>query len=242
MTEVTEHWYDRTALLLGSEPLKRLFQAHVLVVGVGGVGSAAVEQLVRAGTGRMTLVDADTVQLTNLNRQVPALTSTMGCSKVQVMGERMKDINPSLELTLLEQFLTEEDVETLLDENNFDFVVDAIDTLAPKVSLLYHCVTKGIPVVSAMGAGGKVDPLQIRQVDISKTEQCPLAKVVRRELRLKGVKSGVPVVFSMERSNKEAVIPTPGLRNKRSSPGTVSYMPVVFGCHLAAYVIRQLTR
>jgi tRNA threonylcarbamoyladenosine dehydratase len=242
MTQVEEHWYDRTALLLGTKAVERLSQAHVLVVGVGGVGSAVVEQLVRAGVGRLTLVDADTVQLTNLNRQIPALTSTLGHSKVQVMGQRMKDINPSIELNLIEKYLTEDDTEALVTGERYDFVVDAIDTLAPKVSLLYHCLSKGIPVVSAMGAGGKVDPSQIKQVDISKTTQCPLARVVRHELRVRGISNGLPVVYSTEKSNKEAVVLTPGERNKRSTTGTVSYMPVVFGCHLAAYVIQQLTR
>jgi len=201
-----------------------------------------VEQLVRAGVGRMTLVDADTVQLTNLNRQLPALTSSLGRSKVQVMGERMKDINPSLEVTLIEQYLTEDDTEALVTGGGYDFVVDAIDTLTPKVSLLYHCLSNAIPVVSAMGAGGKVDPSQIRLADISKTIQCPLARVVRRELRLRGIERGLTVVFSTEKSNKDAVVQTTGERNKRSTTGTVSYMPVLFGCHLAAFVIQQLTR
>lgn len=236
-----EVWNQRTIKLLGEEAVKRLADAHVLVVGVGGVGSAATEQLARAGVGQMTLVDADTVQRSNINRQLPALMTTLGLPKVEVMGERLKAINPSIVLTLKQQYLTEETVATLVDTTRYDFVVDAIDTLAPKVSLLEQCLRRGIPVVSAMGAGGKVDPSKIKLADLAATTQCPLARVVRRSLRERGFSKGLTVVFSTEQANKEAVILLENEPNKRSTTGTVSYMPVLFGCHMAAYVIQQLT-
>lgn len=236
-----EVWNQRTIKLLGEVAVKRLTDAHVLVVGVGGVGSAATEQLARAGVGQMTLLDGDTVQLSNLNRQLPALTTTLGLPKVEVMGERLKAINPAMVLTLRYEYLNEEAVAALLDSARFDFVVDAIDTLAPKVGLLEQCLRRGIPVISAMGAGGKVDPSKIKLADIAATTQCPLARVVRRSLRERGFTKGLTVVFSTEQANKNAVILLENEPNKRSTTGTVSYMPVLFGCHMAAYVIQQLT-
>jgi tRNA threonylcarbamoyladenosine dehydratase len=236
-----EVWNQRTIKLLGEVAVKRLTDAHVLVVGVGGVGSAATEQLARAGVGQMTLLDGDTVQPSNLNRQLPALTTTLGLPKVKVMGERLKAINPAMVLTLRYEYLNENAVSALLDSARFDFVVDAIDTLAPKVGLLEQCLRRGIPVVSAMGAGGKVDPSKIKLADIAATTQCPLARVVRRSLRERGFTKGLTVVFSTEQANKNAVILLENEPNKRSTTGTVSYMPVLFGCHMAAYVIQQLT-
>ncbi|NLT03262.1 MAG: tRNA threonylcarbamoyladenosine dehydratase [Bacteroidales bacterium] len=236
-----EVWNQRTIKLLGEVGVKRLTDAHVLVVGVGGVGSAATEQLARAGVGQMTLLDGDTVQPSNLNRQLPALTTTLGLPKVEVMGERLKAINPAMVLTLRYEYLNEDAVAALLDSARFDFVVDAIDTLAPKVGLLEQCLRRGIPVISAMGAGGKVDPSKIKLADIAATTQCPLARVVRRSLRERGFTKGLTVVFSTEQANKNAVILLENEPNKRSTTGTVSYMPVLFGCHMAAYVIQQLT-
>lgn len=236
-----ETWNQRTIKLLGEEAVKRLTDAHVLVVGVGGVGSAATEQLVRAGVGQLTLVDGDTVQPSNLNRQLPALMTTLGQPKVDVMAERIQAINPTINLTTRYQYLNEGEVPALLNAGQYDFVVDAIDTLAPKLSLLEHCLHLGIPVVSAMGAGGKVDPSKIKLADISATTQCPLAKVVRRGLRERGFARGLTVVYSTEQANKQAVILLENEPNKRSTTGTVSYMPVLFGCHMAAHVIHQLT-
>jgi tRNA A37 threonylcarbamoyladenosine dehydratase len=235
-----ETWNQRTIKLLGEEAVNRLADAHVLIVGVGGVGSAATEQLVRAGVGRLTLIDADIVQPSNLNRQLPALMTTLGRPKVDVMGERIMAINPAINLTTKYQYLTEGDVPALLNCGQFNFVVDAIDTLAPKVSLLEHCLRLGIPVVSAMGAGGKVDPSKIKLADISATTQCPLARVVRRSLRERGFAKGLTVVYSTEQANKQAVMLLENEPNKRSTTGTVSYMPVLFGCHMAAHVIQQL--
>jgi len=236
-----ESWFSRTALLIGEEAVRRLADAHVLIVGIGGVGAAATEMLARVGVGHLTLLDGDVVNESNLNRQLNALTSTLGQPKVHVMGNRVRDINPGIDLTLLEQFMTEADAEGLVKAASYDFVVDAIDTLAPKVSLLYQCLVNGIPVISAMGAGGRNDPAQIRQTDIAKTTQCPLAKAVRRELRLMGFSNGLPVVFSTEPTDKKAILPVSGERNKRSTVGTVSYMPVLFGCYMAAYVINKIS-
>lgn len=236
-----EDWNSRTKLLLGDKAVAKLQGSHVLIVGIGGVGAAATEMLARAGIGKMTLVDGDVVNDSNRNRQLNALTSTIGRPKVQVMEERIRDINPDLEVKLIQEFITDEKAEALVKSASFQFVVDAIDTLAPKISLLYHCLANNIPVISAMGAGGKTDSALIRQTDISKTTQCPLAKIVRRELRLRGINSGLPVVFSPEPIDKETVLPVSGERNKRSTVGTISYMPVLFGCHMAAYVIKELT-
>ncbi len=237
---MTEEWKSRTALLLGGESVNKLKDSNVLIAGVGGVGSSVAEMLVRAGVGRLTLIDCDIVNESNINRQMIALRSTLGKSKVEVAGERYIDINPSVRLNLIKEYLSEDNVVSLLSAEKFDFVVDAIDTLSPKIKLLLHCLKNDIPVISAMGAGGKTDPGCIRQTDISKTFQCPLAKTVRRELKLNGIFKGLPVVFSTEPTNREAVIGVDNERNKKSTVGTVSYMPVVFGCHMSAYVIKKL--
>jgi tRNA A37 threonylcarbamoyladenosine dehydratase len=233
-------WNYRTELLLGDEKVKRLSRSHVLVVGLGGVGAYAAEQIVRAGVGEMTIVDADIVTDTNINRQLPALHSTLGQSKADVMGKRLLDINPELELTIINEFLRDERTEEILSSARFNFIVDAIDTLSPKVFLLYHAVRLRIPVVSSMGAGAKTDPSMVRIADISKTMNCSLARAVRKRLKNKGINKGVPVVFSTEIANSDAIIEIEGEACKRSTAGTVSYMPAVFGCFLASYVIRNL--
>lgn len=235
-----EEWSSRTELLLGADALEKLKNARVLVVGVGGVGSAVAEMLARSGVGKMTLVDGDTVNVSNRNRQLNALSSTLGKPKVFVTGDRLRDINPDLELNMIADFIPEEKMEALLSEETFDFVVDAIDSLTPKVHLIYQAVQQNIRLISAMGAGGKTNPELIRQVDLSKTYQCALAKAVRRELAKKGIRKNVPVVFSTEIVNREAILHISHERNKKSTVGTVSYMPVLFGCHMAAYVIQKL--
>lgn len=233
-------WNTRTELLLGKERMEYLAGSHVLVVGLGGVGAYAAEQICRAGIGRMTIVDADTVNESNINRQLPALHSTLGESKAEVMARRLKDINPALELTVVNEFLRDERTEMILSAAPYQFVVDAIDSLSPKVYLLYHAFHKHIPVVSSMGAGAKIDPAQVRLADISKTTDCALAKAVRKRLRGLGVQKGIPVVFSTEPADPEAVIEVENEMCKRTTTGTVSYMPAIFGCHLASYVIRNI--
>lgn len=235
-----EDWKQRTRLLLGEEKSERLRQAHVLVVGVGGVGAYAAEMLCRAGVGRLTLVDADTVQPTNINRQLPALHSTLGQLKVEVLAARFRDINPEVELTILPVFLKDENIPQLLDAARYDFVVDAIDTLAPKCHLIAEALRRRIKIVSSMGAGAKSDITQIRFADIWDTYHCGLSKAVRKRLQKMGIRHKLPVVFSTEQADPKAVLLTDDERNKKSTCGTVSYMPAVFGCYLAEYVIRRL--
>lgn len=235
-----EDWKQRTRLLLGEEKSERLRQAHVLVVGVGGVGAYAAEMLCRAGVGCLTLVDADTVQPTNINRQLPALHSTLGQPKVEVLAARFRDINPEVELTVLPIFLKDENIPQLLDAARYDFVVDAIDTLAPKCHLIAEALRRRIKIVSSMGAGAKSDITQIRFADIWDTYHCGLSKAVRKRLQKMGIRHKLPVVFSTEQADPKAVLLTDDERNKKSTCGTVSYMPAVFGCYLAEYVIRRL--
>lgn len=235
------NWNTRTELLLGADRMERLAHSHVLVVGLGGVGAYAAEQICRAGIGRMTIVDADIVNESNINRQLPALHSTLGMPKAEVVARRLLDINPELELTVLNEFLRDERTEEILSEATYDFIVDAIDSLSPKVYLLFHAYNRKIPIVSSMGAGAKTDPSQVRIADISKTSSCALAKAVRKRLRGMGISKGIPAVFSTEMANPDAIIEIDNEQCKRSTTGTVSYMPAIFGCYLASYVINQLT-
>ena len=220
--------------------MERLQQAHVLVVGLGGVGAYAAEMICRAGVGRMTIVDADTVQPTNINRQLPALHSTMGREKAEVLAARFKDINPDIQLTVLPVFLKDDNIPKLLDAARYDFVVDAIDTLAPKCYLIAEALKRHIKIVSSMGAGAKSDITQIRFADIWDTYHCGLSKAVRKRLQKLGIKRKLPVVFSTEQADPKAVLLTEDEQNKKSTCGTVSYMPAVFGCYLAEYVIKRL--
>ena len=212
--------------------MERLSRSHVLVVGLGGVGAYAAEQICRAGVGKMTIIDADTVNESNINRQLPALHSTL--------GKRLLDINPQLQLTVLNEFLRDERTEEVLLSAPLDFVVDAIDSLSPKVYLMYQAYIHKIPIVSSMGAGAKVDPSLVRIADISKTINCALAKAVRKRLRPLGVSKGIPVVFSTEFADPDAVIEVENETCKRTTTGTVSYMPATFGCFLASHVLRNL--
>ena len=238
--ELMEKWKQRTELLLGEEKMEHLRNAHVLVVGLGGVGAYAAEMICRAGVGKMTIVDADTVQPTNLNRQLPALTSTLGMSKAQILEARFKDINPQIELTVLPVFLKDDNIPELLDNTKYDFIVDAIDTLSPKCYLIYHALQRRIKIVSSMGAGAKSDITQVRFADLWDTYHCGLSKAVRKRLQKMGIKRKVPVVFSTEQADPKAVLLTDDEKNKKSTCGTVSYMPAVFGCYLAEYVIKRL--
>ena len=238
--ELMINWKQRTELLLGEDKMARLQSAHVLVVGLGGVGAYAAEMICRAGVGRMTIVDADTVQITNLNRQLPAMHSTLGMFKADVLEARFKDINPDLELKVLPVFLKDENIPDLLDADEYDFIVDAIDTLSPKCYLIYHALQRRIKIVSSMGAGAKSDITQVRFADLWDTYHCGLSKAVRKRLQKRGVKRKVPVVLSPEQADPKAVLLTDDEMNKKSTCGTVSYMPAVFGCYLAEYVIKRL--
>ncbi|OUN80272.1 tRNA threonylcarbamoyladenosine dehydratase [Bacteroides sp. An51A] len=240
MSMTGKEWQQRTELLLGKDKTGRLRRAHVLVVGLGGVGAYAAEMLCRAGVGQLTLVDADTVQPSNINRQLPALHSTLGQTKAEVLAVRFRDINPDIQLKVLPVYLKDEAIPALLDSARFDFIVDAIDTVAPKCYLIYHVLQRGLKIVSSMGAGAKKDITQIRFADLWETYHCGLSKAVRKRLQKMGMKRKLPVVFSTEQADPEAVMLVDGEQNKKSTAGTVSYMPAVFGCYLAEYVIRKL--
>ena len=232
-------WLERTELLIGSENVEILQNANVLVVGVGGVGAYAAEMIARAGVGKMTLADADTVSESNINRQLIALHSTVGREKCAVLAERLCDINPALELTCVSQFIDESSVDSLLDSAEFDYAVDAIDTLSPKLHLIKYCMDNGIPLVSSMGAGAKFDATKVRLTDVSKSFNCPLAYIVRKRLRYMGIKKGFQVVFSEELPDRESIVPCED-RNKKSQVGTISYIPALFGIGCASVVIRGL--
>jgi tRNA A37 threonylcarbamoyladenosine dehydratase len=233
-------WQGRTKLLLGDEGLKKLKTSNVLVVGLGGVGAYAAEMICRAGIGSMTIVDGDTIHASNRNRQLPALKSTEGLAKAEVMGQRLKDINPDIRLTIIQEFLRDERMEEVLDMG-YDYVVDAIDTLSPKIFLIHHSLQRKFPVVSSMGAGGKYDPVRISISDISETTDCSLARILRKRLNRLGIREGFTAVYSPEMIDKSKVVPASGEKNKASIVGTISYMPAAFGIACASVVIRDLT-
>jgi len=232
----------RSELLLGKEALAKLQDAHVLLVGLGGVGAYCAEQLCRAGIGKMTIVDADVVEYSNFNRQLLALENTLKRPKAEVMAERLLQINPEIKLHVIQKFVRDEGTQLLLSRAPYDYVIDAIDSLSPKVYLIYFALQKNLRVISAMGAGGKRDPSLVKVTDIKKTYQCRLAHALRKRLHRLGVKTGFKAVFSTEIVPKNAIEldPNPEI-NKLSVVGTISYMPAIFGCFMAAQVIKDLT-
>lgn len=232
-------WLERSELLLGSEKLEKLKNSHVLVVGLGGVGAYAAEQICRAGVGEMTIVDGDTIHLTNKNRQLPALTSSLGQPKAEYMGKRLLDINPELNLHIIQEYIRDDRMKEII-AHPYDYVVDAIDTLSPKIFLIHDSLKYGHRVVSSMGAGGKVDPSLVEVADISESHTCPLARILRKRLHRMGVRNGFKVVFSSEAVPEDSMIPCEGEPNKKTTVGTISYMPPVFGCFIASVVIRDL--
>lgn len=232
-------WLERTELLLGPEKLALLKGAHVLVVGLGGVGAYAAEMIARAGVGRMTIADADCVSESNINRQLVALHSTVGRPKAEVLAERLRDINPALELTIVNDYIKDDKTYTLLDAARYDYVVDAIDTLSPKMALIAGAMERGYPLVSSMGAGAKTDPTQLEIKDISKSHHCPLAHMLRKRLHKQGIRSGFRAVFSPEPVREGAMILCEE-QNKKSNMGTISYLPALFGIGCASVVIRGL--
>ena len=235
-----EQWQERTSILLGEQVLDSLAAKKVMVVGLGGVGAYAAEMLCRAGIGNMVLIDSDTVGQTNLNRQLIALNSTLGKLKSEVLAQRLLDINPKVQLTIISEYVEEENIPRIFETaGELDYVVDAIDTLAPKISLIKHCVQNGIPHVTAMGAGAKLDATKIRIADLSKSYNCPLAYILRKKLRKEGISKGFKVVFSEELPDREAIVPMEE-RNKKSQVGTISYLPAVFGCVCAQAAIEHL--
>ena len=235
-----EQWQERTSMLLGEETLARFASSKVMVVGLGGVGAYAAEMLCRAGVGNMVILDSDTVSVTNRNRQLIALESTIGELKTDVVARRLRDINPAINLTVIPEYIEEGNLEEIFrTAGELDYVVDAIDTLAPKISLIKYCVEHKIPHVSAMGAGAKLDATKIRIADISKSYNCPLAYILRKKLRKEGISKGFKVVFSEELPDRDAIVPMEE-RNKKSQVGTISYLPAVFGCVCAQAAIEYL--
>ncbi len=234
-----EDWLSRTSLLLGDEKLDMLRRANVLVVGLGGVGAYAAEMIARAGVSRMTIADADTVNPSNINRQLVALHSTIGLEKSEILAARLRDINPNIELHVVAQYIRDELTDELLDSAPFDFVVDCIDTLSPKLALIKGALDRGIPIVSSMGAGAKTDPTLMEIRDISKTHHCPLAHMLRKRLHKIGIRRGFKAVFSPEPMREGAMVLCEE-QNKKSNVGTISYIPALFGIGCASVVVRTL--
>lgn len=232
-------WLSRTELLIGKEKLNKLINSHVLVVGMGGVGSFAAEFVCRAGVGQMTIVDGDIVDPSNRNRQLPALATTHGQSKADIMAERLLAINPELKLRSIKEFITPEKVADVLD-TDYDYVVEAIDSITPKITFIKAAYEKGLRIVSSMGAGAKLDPTQLRVVDISKTYNCPFAQQIRKKLKESNIHKGIKVVFSPEEPIKESLMLTDGSNFKKSAYGTISYLPATFGACVASVAIRDL--
>lgn len=234
------YWMSRTQLMLGNEKMEKLMHKNVLVIGLGGVGAICAEMIVRAGVGSITIVDNDKVDASNINRQIQALQSSVDLPKAIVLSKRLLDINPELKLTVHEMYIKDEITTELLSSTKWDYVVDCIDTLSCKVFLIKKCIDMKIPIVSSMGAGGKLDPSQIIVTDISKTYVCNLARYVRKRLQSLGIKKGLKVVFSPEKADQEKIIVTEKAFPKKSIIGTMSYMPAIFGCTVASVVIRDL--
>lgn len=235
-------WLQRSELLIKNEGIEKLKNANVLVVGLGGVGSFAAEFLARAGVGNLTIVDGDTVDITNVNRQLPALHSTVGKNKVEVVAERIFDINPEVHLIPINEFLSPERMDEMLENNKFDYVLDCIDSVSPKLALIKACRRRKIKIVSSMGAGGKMDPSKVMVRDLSKTNNCYLAKQIRKRLKKEGITKGFRCVFSTEIQNEDSLKLTDGSNFKKSFYGTISYMPALFGLNAAAEVINYLVK
>lgn len=233
-------WLSRTELLIGADGLQKLHNAHVLVVGLGGVGSFAAEFIARAGVGTMTIVDGDVVDPTNRNRQLPALATTHGQSKALLMAERLLAINPELNLTVVQAFLTPEKAESIFENAHFDYVMDCIDSVTPKLTLLNTAYRKNLRIVSSMGAGGKMDATQLKVGELFETYECVFAQYIRKRLRRYGVGAGIKAVFSTERVQRDSLILTDGSNFKLSAYGTISYLPAAFGGVCASVVIRDL--
>lgn len=234
------NWKERTALLLGLQDVELLEQSKVLVVGLGGVGSYAAEQLVRAGIGNLTLVDGDEVQESNINRQLPATRKTVGLKKAKVLEKRYKEINPELGLEIVDSYIKDSEMEALVTSNNYDFVIDAIDTLSPKIHLIKACVENKVPLVSSMGAGARLDPTKVQITDLSKSFNDRLAFKVRKALRKHNIHKGFKVVFSSELPDRDAIKLIDNEANKRSTAGTISYLPAIFGIMCASVAVRSI--
>ena len=235
---MAENWLQRGELLLGEEKQARLAGARLLVVGLGGVGSWAAEMLCRAGVGALTLVDADVVDVTNVNRQMPALASTVGQPKCDVVAARLRAINPAVQLDVKQLYIEPGNIAQLLNEYQYDFVIDAIDTLEPKCALIRACWERGIKIISSMGAGAKCNLADIRCGELWKTEHCTLAKNVRRQLRDARGSYKLPVIYSVEEPRRDAIRPNPA--GGKPVIGSLGYFTATFGCYIAEYVIKEI--
>ncbi len=234
-------WLSRTQLLIGEPALRQLTNKHVMVVGMGGVGSFAAEFIARSGIGKMTIIDGDVVDPTNRNRQLPALANNHGEPKVQIMARRIKEINPEIELNVIQEFVNP---DIVAEQLNFkpDYIIDAIDSITPKITFMKLAYESRIPMVSSMGAGGKVDPTRLHVVDISKTYNCPFAHQIRKRLRKMGIRKGIKAVFSDELPDPNSIMLTDGSNYKKSAYGTISYIPATFGAVVASVAIRDLMK
>ncbi|HZG60639.1 MAG TPA: tRNA threonylcarbamoyladenosine dehydratase [Anoxybacillus sp.] len=242
------HQFSRNELAIGKEGLEKLKNTTVAVLGIGGVGSFAVEALARSGVGRLVLVDKDDVDITNINRQIHALLSTVGRPKVDLMKERIADINPECEVIALKMFYTEETYEQFFSYG-LDFVIDASDTITYKIHLMKECLKRNIPIISSMGAANKMDPTRFRIADISKTHTDPIAKVIRARLRKEGIRKGIPVVFSDENPiiiredvRKEVGNDQATIRKAKMPPSSNAFVPSVAGLIMASYVVREVLK
>lgn len=233
-------WISRTTALIGDEKLNKLINSHVLVVGLGGIGSFAAEFIARAGIGKMTIVDGDVVDPSNRNRQLPALSSTHGVSKADWMAERIKDINPEIELNIIKEFLSPEKAYEIVSLYDYDYIIDAIDSITPKLNLLKAAHLLKKKIIMSGGAGGKLDPTKLIVKDISETFNCVFVKMVRKRLKREKIYKGINVVFSTELPDRRSLIMTDGSNYKKSAYGTISYLPAAFGGVCASVVIRDL--
>lgn len=238
--KIMAKWQERAELLFKPEGLNNLKNANVLVVGVGGVGSFAAEFLARAGVGNLTIVDGDVVDITNINRQLPALHSTVGMTKIDVVGDRLMDINPELNLTRVKEFLSPERAFEIVEEN-YDYVLDCIDSVTPKLNLIIGSKRKRVKIISSMGAGGKMEAAKVKVADITNTVNCMFAKTIRRRLKEHKIDK-LKVVFSSEIQDESSLKMTDGSNYKKSFYGTNSYMPGLFGLYMAETVIRHLLK
>ena len=234
-----KHWISRTTALIGEEKLNKLINSHVLVVGLGGIGSFAAEFIARAGVGEMTIVDGDVVDPSNRNRQLPALSSTHGVSKADWMAERLKDINPEIKLNVIKEFLSPEKAYEIVSLHNYDYIIDAIDSITPKINLLKAAYASKKKIVMSGGAGGKMDPTKLIVADLAETYNCVFVKMVRKRLKREKIYTGIPVVFSTELPDRKSLILTDGKNYKKSAYGTISYLPATFGSVCASVVIRD---
>lgn len=233
-------WLERTELLVGDEALKKLASSHVLICGLGGVGSYAAEFIARAGVGKMTIIDGDVFDETNINRQLTALQSTVGVSKAEVLAMRIKDINPSIQLTVLNEVLLPERIPDIIESDRPHYVMDCIDSMTPKLALIQYCFRNRIRIISSMGAGGKMDATRVQVADISKVHNCVMGAHIRKRLKRENIRTGFKAVFSSEMQHKDSLKMTSGVNFKKSFYGTISYMPALFGLHAAAEVIDYL--